>query len=234
MRLFATALAAAILFSAGCVQIDTPPATPRTESRVIDRQDAETVQVEVVMAAGELKMRGGAKALMEADLRYAPDSWRPEVKYEVTGFRGRLSVRHPNNSGIGGKTVSDWDLRLNEDTPLDVNIKIGAGESRLDLGRLSMRNLEIELGAGSLKLDLTGKPKKTMDVKVRGGVGEAIVRLPREVGVEVEAHGGIGEITSSGLQKSGSVYRTEAAERGSVGMKVSVHGGIGSIRLIAE
>lgn len=230
----APALAAALLVSAGCVRIDVEPATPRTESRTIERQGAETVQADIVMAAGELKLRGGAKSLLEAEFRYAPESWRPEVKYEVTGFRGRLSVHHPPRPLTVGKSVAEWDLRLNDDTPLDVRVKLGAGEARLDLGGLTMRNLEIELGAGALKLDLTGTPKKTMDVKVRGGVGEAIIRLPREVGVEVEAHGGIGEITAAGLRKSGSTYRTEPAERGRVDMRVSVHGGIGAIRLIAE
>jgi len=213
MKLLAPAVAAGLLFSAGCVQIHTSPATPR----------AETVDVEVSMAAGKLKLSGGAEALLEAETRYAPDSWRPEIRYDVTGFRGRLSVRHPNHSGIAGRTVADWDLRLNQDTPLDVKVKLGAGELRLDLGSLTLRNLEVELGAGSLRLDLTGTPKKTMDVKVRGGVG-----------VEVEARGGIGEITASGLRKSGDLYRTAPAQRGKVAMRVSVHGGIGAIRLIAE
>jgi hypothetical protein len=234
MKLLAPAVAAGLLFSAGCVHIHTSPATPRTETRTIQRQGAETVDVEVSMAAGKLKLSGGAEALLEAETRYAPDSWRPEIRYDVTGFRGRLSVRHPNHPGIAGKTVADWDLRLNQDTPLDVKVKLGAGESRLDLGSLTLRNLEVELGAGSLRLDLTGTPKKTMDVKVRGGVGEAIIRLPRDVGVEVEARGGIGEITASGLRKSGDLYRTAPAERGKVAMRVSVHGGIGAIRLIAE
>ncbi len=234
MKPLPAAVMAAFLFSAGCVDFDTRPATPRTESRTVDRQGAETVQAEIAMAAGELRVRGGAKSLMEADFRYAPDSWRPEVKYEVTGFRGRLTVNHPRTSTVATKTAAEWDLRLNEDTPLDMHVKLGAGESQLELGRLTLRNLDIELGAGSLKLDLTGTPKKTTTVNVRGGVGEAVVRLPRDVGVEVEARGGIGEITARGLRRSGGFYRTEEAERGKVAMRVSVHGGIGSIRLIAE
>lgn len=234
MRISVAAVAAGFLFCAGCVHVSTPPPNTRTETRTIERQGAETVQVDIAMAAGELKLRGGAKALLEADLRYAPESWRPEIKYDVSGFRGRLTVNHPHHSATLGKSVSDWDLRLNEDIPLDVKVKLGAGQARLDLSSLTMRNLEAELGAGSLKLDLTGTPKKTMDVKVRGGVGEAIIRLPRDVGVEVEAHGGIGEITAKGLEKSGGLYRNEPAQRGKVGMRVSVHGGIGAIRLIAE
>ncbi len=234
MKLLAAALGAALLLSTGCVEINTERVEPRTETRTVDRHGAETVQAEIIMAAGELEVQGGAKALMEADFRYAPESWRPEVKYEVTGFRGRLTVNHPRSSGLASTSEAKWNLRLNEDTPLDLHVKLGAGESRLDLGRLMLRNLDVELGAGALKLDLTGTPKKTMTVKVRGGVGEAVIRLPREIGVEVETHGGIGEITASGLRKSGSLYRTEAAERGNVGMRVSVHGGIGAIRLIAE
>jgi hypothetical protein len=175
MRLLAPAVAAGLLFSAGCVHIHASARAPKPST--------------------------------------SRCPWRPEIRYDVTGFRGRLSVRHPNHSGIAGKTVADWDLRLNRDTPLDVKVKLGAGESRLDLGSLTLRNLEVELGAGSLRLDLTGTPKKTMDVKVRGGIGE---------------------ITASGLRKSGDLYRTEPAERGKVAMRVSVHGGIGAIRLIAE
>ncbi len=234
MRVFVPAVAVGFLFCAGCVHIDTPPARARTETRTIERQGAETVQVDISMAAGELKLRGGAKTLLEADLRYTPESWRPEIKYEVTGFRGRLTVSQPHHGTSLGKAVSDWNLRLNDDIPLDVKVKLGAGQALLDLSSLTMRNLEAELGAGSLKLDLTGTPKKTMDVKVRGGVGEAIIRLPRDVGVEVEAHGGIGEITTSGLEKSDGLYRNGPAQRGKVGMRVSVHGGIGTIRLIAE
>ena len=137
------------------------------------------------MAAGKLKLSGGAEALLEAETRYSLDSWRPEIRYDVTGFRGRLSVRHPNHAIIAGKTVAEWDLRLNQDTPLVVKVKLGAGESLLDLGSLTLRNLEVELGAGSLKLDLTGTPKKTMDVKIRGGVGH-----PAHRGVSLWQGGG--------------------------------------------
>jgi hypothetical protein len=54
MKLLAPAVAAGLLFSAGCVHIHTSPATPRTETRTIQRQGAETVDVEVSMAAGKL------------------------------------------------------------------------------------------------------------------------------------------------------------------------------------
>ncbi len=229
------AFAAGILFTAGCRHVEVHAGPALTETRVIERQGAESVQMEVVMAAGQLKMSGGAKSLLEADLRFAPESQRPEVRYDVTGFRGRLSVLQQHHRGpVVGRSVSDWDLRLNEDTPLDLHVKLGAGESRLDLGKLTLRNLEVELGAGSLKVDLTGQPKKTMDVRIRGGVGEAVVQLPRDVGIEVRAQGGIGEITTRGLRKHGDLYQTEEAERGKVAMRVDVRGGIGAIRLNAE
>jgi hypothetical protein len=69
MTLLAPAVAAGLLFCAGCVRIDTSPATPRTETRTIQRQGAETVDVEVSMAAGKLKLSGGAEALLEAETR---------------------------------------------------------------------------------------------------------------------------------------------------------------------
>lgn len=227
-------IVAVLLACAGCVRIHGTRDQPLTETRVVERQGAETVRAEITMGAGRLEIRGGAKALMEADFRFAPESWRPEVDYSVSGFRGRLAVRHPRQTVTMGPSVAEWKLRLNEDTQLDMHVRMGAGESRLDLGSLTLRNLEMEFGAGSLKLDLTGKPKKTMDIRIRGGVGEAEIRLPREAGVEVEAQGGIGEITARGMHKHGNIYRNDEAESGGVAMRVDVKGGVGAIRLIVE
>jgi hypothetical protein len=211
------------------------PGTTERESRTVELKGARSVQVNVEMGAGELKMRGGAAPLMDADFLYSRAEWKPEVKYDVSGGRGTLIVRQNGNHTIGSNNKNEWQLRLNEDVPMDVSVKVGAGEGVLDLGNVSLRSLNIEMGVGELKLNLTGHPRNdNVDVRINGGVGEATVRLPRRARLEVEAHGGIGEITTSGFTKRGDLWVNEPSGETGATMHVSVNGGIGGMHLICE
>lgn len=227
------AAAAAVLLFTGCVQINAPEHVRQHESKSVDPGGAQAVSVEVHLGAGELQMRGGSQTLMDASFRYGSPAWKPEVKYNVVGTHGRLIIRQ-GSGGISGHDGSEWDLRLNNDIPMDVEVHMGAGASRLDLGNMQVRNVDVQMGAGELKLDLTGHPKHDIDVRVRGGVGEATLRLPRSAAVEVEAHGGIGGINARGLEKRDGKYVNEAAGTDGARVRVNVHGGVGGINLICE
>jgi hypothetical protein len=178
-------------------------------------------------------MSGGASKLMEGDFTTIP-RWQPDVRYEETGFRGRLNVRVPIVAKVGGHPENRWDVRLNNDTPIDLQVHIGAGEGRLDLSTLALRGLDIEMGAGRIDLNLNGDYRKNFEVRVRGGVGEVTIELPRKVGVVAEAKGGIGNISVRGLKREGNRWVNDAYERSRVTVAVDVRGGIGQINLIAE
>jgi hypothetical protein len=228
------ATVALTLASTACTVVTDSPATAERESRTVELKGARSVGVTVEIGAGELKMRGGAAPLMDADFRYSRAEWKPELKYEVSGGRGTLSVRQHGNHTIGSNNKNEWDLRLNEDVPMDLTVNMGAGQSILDLGNVSLHSLDVEMGVGELKLSLTGHPRNNMDVRVNGGVGEATVRLPRRARLEVEAHGGIGEITTSGLTKRDGLWVNEPSGEADATMHVSVNGGIGGMHLICE
>jgi hypothetical protein len=216
------------------VVTDNGPVGVERESRSVDPKGAQTVRVEVEMGAGELKMRGGAATLLDADFRYRASDGKPEVRYDVAGSRGTLTVRQPRQRSFGGNNRNEWDLRVNEDIPLDISIKMGAGQGVLDLGTVALHNLNVDIGAGELKLNLTGHPRNNVEVQVHGGVGQATVRLPRRARLEVEAHGGIGDISTHGLTKRGDRWVNEPSEEAAAAMHVNVSGGIGSINLICE
>jgi len=204
------------------------------DSRSVDLKGAKSVQLQIDMGAGELIMRGGAAQLMDADFRYRARDGKPEVQYDVSGARGTLTVRQPSHHTLGNNDKNQWELRLNEDVPLDIRVKMGAGEGRLDLGNTALRSLDVEIGAGEMKVDLTGHPHGDIDVRVHGGVGEATVRLPKRARLDVEAHGGIGEITARGMVKEGDRWVNVPSGEPDATIHVSVNGGIGQINLICE
>jgi len=241
-KLHASFRACALLAGAATLTLLTPACYVSTEgsgiveqdSRTVDLKGAKSVQVQVDMGAGELIMRGGAAQLMEADFRYRARDGKPEVQYGVSGSRGTLEVRQPSHHTIGNNDKNRWELRLNEDLPMDIRVKMGAGEGRLDLGNTALHSLDVEIGAGEMKVDLTGHPHGDIDVRVHGGVGEATVRLPRRARVDAEAHGGSGEISARGLTKRGDRWVNEPSGEADATIHVSVNGGIGQINLICE
>jgi hypothetical protein len=220
-------IAGAVLFATGCADYDLPETRER---RSVGLGGAGSAQVQVELGAGELRIEGGAEGLLDGEFVYSGRE-RPEVRYDVSGGRGYLSVRQPPTHGLG-KHTHRWELRLNDRSATDLRVHMGAGQAVLKLSGTALTRLEVDLGAGEINLDLTGPWDKDLEATVRGGVGEATVRLPRQVGVRVHASGGIGGINASGLTRSGHEYVNEMYGKSPVTVRVHVTGGIGEINLI--
>ena len=227
-------LAISCLVFTGCDLENAVTGPLQIETRTIERDKSELVRAELRMGAGELNVRGGAQKMVEAEFRYNVPKWKPEVRYNATGFRGILTVAQPSGSRMAHNIDYNWNLRFNDDTPLDMIVHIGAGQAELDLGSLSLRSVEVNIGVGEVKMDLRGTPQHDYDVSVHGGVGEAAIQLPRGVGVVADAHGGIGEINAHGMRKRGSRYVNDLYDNAKVIVHLDVKGGIGAINLYAN
>ena len=228
------AMALSFLILTGCtINLDHDSEGPsRTDSKSIDLDKSEQVRVLLKMGAGELNVRGGSSKLMEAEFKYNSPRRKPEVRYDGGGFRGHLEVQEPSGGFHGSGSKYRWDVRLNDEKPIDLEVHFGAGEGRLDLGSLSLRSLEVHMGVGELRVDLRGTPKHDYDVNIHGGVGEATIYLPEGVGVSADAKGGIGGITARGLQNRGGRYVNDAYGHAKTNIHLEIRGGIGAINLI--
>ncbi len=226
-----------VLVSAGCTIDNNPDQWTRHSQVHLDLGRAESVRAEIDIGAGELRIRGGAEKLLDADFTYNHDDWKPEVVYDSGSFRGMLTIRQPSSHGhTMGHTNYSWDLSFNDAVPLDLRVNCGAGEGRLDLGRLNLRSLDVNMGVGRIEADLRGRPRRDYDVKIDGGIGEALVYMPNTVAIVADAKGGIGGIDVQGLHKRGDRWVNDLYENGKTGptIHVAVNGGIGSIKLRAD
>jgi hypothetical protein len=224
-------LFAGLVSLAGC-QIEAPGPV-RHESQSIDRDDSERVRVNLEMGAGNLRVRSGGGKLLRGDFLYNVPSWKPEVRYSSAAGHGNLSVTQPGPSHTHwGHTEYGWDLDLSREVPMEVRVRFGAGEARLDLGDMLLRDVDIEMGVGKLDLDLRGDPQRSYDVRIRGGVGEATVHLPSGVGISADVQGGIGEIHAPGFHREGRKYFNDAYPHAKTTIHLDVQGGVGEIRLI--
>src|SRR5215211_2191596 len=154
LLMLVAALAVAV-FGGACQSQDV--GEMQRDSQKIQPKNAQTVRARLLMGAGELKVTGGADALMEADFAYNVADWEPEVNYDVSGDTGELNVEQGSGEGVrlGGSARNEWDIRFNDEIPTDLVVEMGAGESDLDLDSLTLRGLDLEMGAGKTTVDLT-------------------------------------------------------------------------------
>lgn len=203
----------------------------KTDSKTVALGGAKSVDVEIKMGAGELKVAGGATDLLNADFAYNVPRWKPEVNYDVSGDTGRLTIEQPSGGGHGGRTRYEWDLHLSNKVPMEIKVDEGAGEANLNLVGLQVSQFELNLGAGQSTVNFDGPWKKDLTASIHGGVGKATLQLPRDVGVRVVAHGGLGAINASGFSKDGDAYVNEAYGKSNVNLRIEVEGGVGEIDL---
>jgi len=226
--------AAAAVVLCGCELEPGETGPVQHETRSIDLDKSSKERVEINMGAGELQIEGGSPKLLEADFAYNIRSWKPLVSYDPGGFSGELRIEQPSHFGGTHGVNYQWNLRFNDDKPLEMITHLGAGEARMNLGSLNLRGVDVNMGVGELRLDLRGHPRRDYDVQIRGGVGEATVYLPSDVGIVAEVQGGIGDISARGLEKRDGHWIRAASEHAPVTIHLDVQGGVGAVNLIAD
>jgi len=223
-------LLVAALGMIGC-DASAPPGPTVREHHTVERGAAARARVEIDMSAGEVSVNSGAMKLLEGDFEFNIPVLKPVIAYTVNGDTGTLKVSQESASG---HYENSWRLSLDETTPVDLVITLGAGDARLALGRLNLQSLDIRLGAGDLVVDLRGTPARSYKASVQAGAGDTTVHLPASVGISARTSGLIGDANVSGLEKRDERWINTRAEGSPVTIDLSVQHAIGDLRILAE
>jgi len=140
----------------------------KSESKSVDPKDAQSARARLEMGAGELNLTGGADRLMEADFSYNVADWKPKVSYDVSGKKGELIVKQgsANDGNLSGGARNEWDIGMNDELPTDLVVRLGAGESNLDLDSLTLTGVDLHMGAGKTTVDLSGDYAREFDTTI--------------------------------------------------------------------
>src|SRR5919112_683249 len=186
----------------------------------------------LVVLAGACSTQGGGTQQQVGKMQHVSE-WKPKVSYGVSGEQGELVVKQGSANGgdLSGGARNEWDISMNDEVPTDLVIRLGAGESNLDLDSLTLTGVDLQMGAGKSTVDLTGDYARDFDASIQGGVGQATVLLPSGVGVKAKAEGGLGKINVKGLNKVGDAYVNDAYGESDTNLSVDVKGGVGEINL---
>lgn len=228
----------------------------QTFQKTIERDQVQKVRTEIQMNAGLLQIKGGSKDLLEANIEYTREDWKPEISYTAHDDEGKLLIEQPKsglkNINFGDDDTNRWEIALNDDIKQDLYLKVGAGstevdlkgfrlnlfsleagvgEYNIDLSNTSVPDLEVNAGVGEVNLNLTGEWKNDLRAEINGGIGELNLILPENVGIQLEIHGGLGSVDAPGFHKEGSNYTNEAFGSANYEMTFEINGGMGDVNV---
>ena len=203
----------------------------RTEDRTVDLEGAEYVVLDIEMGIGKLTVKSGSSSLMDAEFTYNVEEWAPVVEYHVKNGRGLLTITQPNAEGksVPDDATNEWEFSFSDDVPIELNIDMGVGEARMDLGNLTLTDLSVDHGVGDLTINLEGKDTGDLNASIDGGIGSIAVVVPTSVGVRVDVDTGIGACRTNGLFKRGDALVNSVYGETDSTIRLSVDAGIGEI-----
>jgi hypothetical protein len=156
------------------------------------------VDVDIVFGAGRLELEAGVSdELLSGVFRYNVDQWAPEI----THGEGALKVRQGGDEdawGIpSGNIRNRWELEFSPEVPLEMDVKLGAGEAELDFTDLRISNLDVDVGAGELVLRFDDPNAVEMDHLTldTGASRIEVIGVGNASPESVRLQGGVGDVT---------------------------------------
>ena len=117
------------------------------------RPSTDAVQnVNLKMGMGEFQLVGGAELLLEGEVLYNVEEWRPNVTTEDNSLTITQGEEDDPVSGLPGEDIiNEWTVRLG-DVPMNLSLRAGAYDGTLDLSGLRLQRLDVQDGASSSEI----------------------------------------------------------------------------------
>jgi hypothetical protein len=129
---------------------------------------------------------------------------------------------------VGGSW--DWDVWLNGNIPMSVELETGANETRLDLQDTRVTELRLKSGASSTNVTLPAHAGNTR-VDIEAGAASVELRVPDGVAARIRSHSGLSSISVDGVRfpQTGDGYQSTDYETAANRIDIEVKMGVGSV-----
>lgn len=161
-----------------------------TEQHNIPYKGEEELDVGIEFSLGKLEIKScqDNNYIMQSEITYSKELYKPSVQYKTIGNRGKLRLvskqQEKSHHWGGSKKKSSslknnhWRITLIETVPIAFNIEMGLGKGLLDFSGLRVNDLDLDCGLSDVVVEFSKSNK------------EKIRRLSIETGLgNVEANG---------------------------------------------
>lgn len=205
------------------------------------RPSTDAVQnVNLEMGMGEFQLAGGAESLLEGEVRYNVEEWKPNVIKEDNSLTITQGEVDDAIRGLpGDDIINEWTVRLG-DIPMNLSLRAGAYDGTLDLSGLRLQRLDIQDGASSSEIRFdTLNPEEMQSLAYSTGASKVtFLGLANANFTQMTFEGGAGEYIfdfSGDLQRDASVNikvglsNVQIIVPVDLAAQVSVEGGLGNV-----
>jgi hypothetical protein len=225
--IWALALIVAGLWILGWVTYDRGQAEKEDVS--IPMEGAENARIKIRHGAGQLVIESGAS---QNEVLAGRVSGGMEYRSSLTQGKLNLSLEAPGRVYILAPWVRPlhWTLQLNDQLPMELDLKTGGSESKIDLSQLRVTDLELNTGASDTTLTMPAKVSHTK-AGVKGGVASVRITVPEGVAARIRATGGLSEISidRDRFPRSGGYYQSEDYDEAEFKLELDLSMGVGSM-----
>lgn len=147
---------------------------------------------------------------------------------EVLNFHGRDRKR--------GFKMDDMDtnetrIQINPNPIWDIEVEMGAGNTKFDLEHFKVRNLSFEGGAAAFYAKIGSKQPVT-DVRVETGVASVQIEVPSESGTRIVVDSGLSSKNFRGFVKQGDgSYKSPNYDKAANKVNINLQGGLSSFEV---
>lgn len=201
--------------------------------------DLSEANVEVDFSVGELNIIGAAldgdystgtlNVLTQENIQHS----YAEKDGEVHFFVGSNEVQTISPTWPNMHQRPVWDIQLNWDVPLSLDVNAGVGDITVDLQNFIITNLEMDAGVGKVTVYLPSDG--SYDAYFDGGVGTMNIYLPENAPVVIQVDGGLGNVSMpNSFTREGDTYYSSTCDHGIDCAQMYLNGGVGSINVYAD
>ena len=211
----------------------TPPS--ESEKASISLDEAQEADVKIKHGAGRLQVAGGAEP---EQLLSGSFGWglAKDVRREGKRIDATLRPAHgifpdvffPWSWSTGGGL--DWSVAFNEHIPLRLSFETGAGEAKLNLAALLVRDLRIQTGASSTRIILPRAAGHTK-MNLEAGVASVAVQVPEHVAARIRTSGGLSSVKVDEIRfpPEGDEFVSEGYQEAENKVEIKIESGLGSV-----
>jgi hypothetical protein len=193
-------------------------------------------QAEVVIAPGvgtlHIEALSELTNLVEGAIHLSRGE-RATPEFAVEGETATFTLRSegtfiPFVGGWGAQR--GWDLGLNPDVPLQLEISLGVGQSDIDLTGLTVSNLAVSMGVGQTTVTLPDDGR--FQAKIEGAIGQTVVVIPAGLAARIRVDTGLaGRQLPDAYQRRDDVYTSPGYESADNRVDLEVSQAIGNITI---
>ena len=196
----------------------------------------EELSVEIDFGVGNIELRDGTDKdyVLESEMEYSSDEYKPDVDYQVFGKKGKLQLAMDWEGGrksfFGFGKDSDsrsrvrdniWKLEFTKKIPIFFDIEMGLGTGEFDFSGLNVQDIDLECGMSDVVVEFNEENKTELEsFSIETGLGNLEAYGLANANVErFDLECGLG---SAVLDFSGKIRQNA---------KVSVTVGLGSVTI---